>query len=281
MLVEPGDIIPSDGEVIEGVASVDESAITGESAPVIRESGGDRSAVTGGTRVLSDWIEVKITATQRLDLPRPHDRAGGRRGAPEDPQRDRAQYPAGGPDHHLRLCGGDHSQLCGLCQWHHLGAGAGGAVRHPDPHHHRRAAVRHRHRRHGPAGALQCAGDVGPRGGSGGRCGHAAAGQDRHHHPGQPPGHGVPAAGQASANRNWRKPPVFFARRRDAGRPLHRRAGQEKYGIARWQAPRAHFVPFTAQTRLSGIDLDGSIRKGAVDAVLAWAGPRRSAGARR
>jgi K+-transporting ATPase ATPase B chain len=53
VLVEPGDIIPSDGEVIEGVASVDESAITGESAPVIRESGGDRSAVTGGTRVLS------------------------------------------------------------------------------------------------------------------------------------------------------------------------------------------------------------------------------------
>jgi potassium-transporting ATPase ATP-binding subunit len=59
---EIGDIIPSDGEVIEGVASVDESAITGESAPVIRESGGDRSAVTGGTRVLSDWIKVRITA---------------------------------------------------------------------------------------------------------------------------------------------------------------------------------------------------------------------------
>src|ERR1700759_2258023 len=64
VLVEPGDIIPSDGEVIEGVASVDESAITGESAPVIRESGGDRSAVTGGTRVLSDYIVVKITATR-------------------------------------------------------------------------------------------------------------------------------------------------------------------------------------------------------------------------
>jgi K+-transporting ATPase ATPase B chain len=64
VLVEPGDIIPSDGEVIEGVASVDESAITGESAPVIRESGGDRSAVTGGTRVLSDYIVVRITATR-------------------------------------------------------------------------------------------------------------------------------------------------------------------------------------------------------------------------
>ena len=74
MLVEAGDIIPSDGEVIEGVASVNEAAITGESAPVIRESGGDRSAVTGGTQVLSDWIRVRITAAAGLDLPRPHDR---------------------------------------------------------------------------------------------------------------------------------------------------------------------------------------------------------------
>src|SRR5499427_3453950 len=62
VLVEAGDYIPSDGEVLEGVASVDESAITGESAPVIREAGGDRSAVTGGTRVLSDHIKVKITS---------------------------------------------------------------------------------------------------------------------------------------------------------------------------------------------------------------------------
>ncbi len=64
VLVEINDLIPSDGEVIEGIASVDESAITGESAPVIRESGGDRSAVTGGTRVLSDQIVVQITAAQ-------------------------------------------------------------------------------------------------------------------------------------------------------------------------------------------------------------------------
>jgi potassium-transporting ATPase ATP-binding subunit len=62
VLVEPGDMIPSDGEVVEGMASVNEAAITGESAPVIRESGGDRSAVTGGTQVLSDWIRVRITA---------------------------------------------------------------------------------------------------------------------------------------------------------------------------------------------------------------------------
>ncbi len=62
VVCEPGDVIPSDGEIVEGIASVDESAITGESAPVIRESGGDRSAVTGGTKVLSDKIVVRITA---------------------------------------------------------------------------------------------------------------------------------------------------------------------------------------------------------------------------
>ncbi|HKV85700.1 MAG TPA: potassium-transporting ATPase subunit KdpB [Ktedonobacterales bacterium] len=62
VLVEAGDLIPGDGDVVEGVASVDESAITGESAPVIRESGGDRSSVTGGTRVLSDWILVRVSS---------------------------------------------------------------------------------------------------------------------------------------------------------------------------------------------------------------------------
>ena len=62
VLVEAGDVVPADGEIIEGVASVNEAAITGESAPVIRESGGDRSAVTGGTTVVSDWIKVRVTS---------------------------------------------------------------------------------------------------------------------------------------------------------------------------------------------------------------------------
>ena len=80
MVVEAGELIPGDGTVIEGIASVDESAITGESAPVIRESGGDRSAVTGGTRVLSDRIVVEITQEPGQLVPRPHDLAGrGRR----------------------------------------------------------------------------------------------------------------------------------------------------------------------------------------------------------
>ncbi len=62
VLVEAGEVIPSDGEILEGIASVDESAVTGESAPVIREAGGDRSSVTGGTRVLSDWMIVRVTS---------------------------------------------------------------------------------------------------------------------------------------------------------------------------------------------------------------------------
>src|SRR4051812_29867809 len=60
VLVEANQLIPADGEILEGIASVDESAITGESAPVVREAGGDRSAVTGGTRVLSDWLKIEI-----------------------------------------------------------------------------------------------------------------------------------------------------------------------------------------------------------------------------
>lgn len=62
MLVSAGEIIPGDGEVIEGIASVDESAITGESAPVVRESGGDFCSVTGGTTVVSDWLKIRVTS---------------------------------------------------------------------------------------------------------------------------------------------------------------------------------------------------------------------------
>ena len=94
VLVEAGDIIPSDGEIIEGVASVNEAAITGESAPVIRESGGDRSAVTGGTQVLSDWIKVRITAAAGSTFLDRMIRSGRRRRAAEDAERDRAQHPA-------------------------------------------------------------------------------------------------------------------------------------------------------------------------------------------
>ena len=73
IICEAGDIIPVDGEVIEGAATIDESAITGESAPVIRESGGDRSAVTAGTKVLSDRLRIKVTSELGNSFFRPHD----------------------------------------------------------------------------------------------------------------------------------------------------------------------------------------------------------------
>ena len=121
VVCEAGDLIPSDGEIIEGIASVDESAITGESAPVIRESGGDRSAVTGGTKVLSDRIVVRITAERGPDLPRPDDHPGGRGQPAEDPQRDRPHHPAGRAHHHLPAGGGVPADLRPLLRGHRLG----------------------------------------------------------------------------------------------------------------------------------------------------------------
>ena len=85
VVVQAGQTIPGDGEIIEGIASVDESAITGESAPVIREAGGDRSGVTGGTVVLSDQIVVEITGRRGGIVPRPDDRLGGRGDSSADP----------------------------------------------------------------------------------------------------------------------------------------------------------------------------------------------------
>ncbi len=98
VVVQAGEFIPGDGEIIEGVASVDESAITGESAPVIRESGGDRSAVTGGTRVHLRLDQGARHLRSRAHVPRPDDRARRGRRAAEDAERDRAQHPAGRAD---------------------------------------------------------------------------------------------------------------------------------------------------------------------------------------
>ena len=155
-LVEAGDIMPADGEVIEGIASVDESAVTGKSAPVIRESGGDRSAVTGGTRVLSDWLVVRVTANPGEGfLDRMISLVEGAK-APEDAQRDRLEHPAGRLHHHFP--GGLHHPAAVFDLQrpdrrarhadHHHGAGRPAGL--PDPDHHRRAALGHRHRRHGP-----------------------------------------------------------------------------------------------------------------------------------
>ena len=114
VLVRAGEIIPGDGEVIEGVASVDESAITGESAPVIREAGGDRSAVTGGTTVISDWIKVRITIESRRYLPGSYDRAGRGRRTAKDTERDRTEYIAGWAYDHLSPGSRNAAAVCHL-----------------------------------------------------------------------------------------------------------------------------------------------------------------------
>ena len=95
---ETGDFIPADGEIIEGIATVDESAITGESAPVVRESGGDRSAVTGGTRVISDRIVVQRYRRGGQFVSGQDDQHDRRGAPPKNAQRNRAQHRAGQPD---------------------------------------------------------------------------------------------------------------------------------------------------------------------------------------
>ena len=114
VVVETGEFIPGDGEIVEGIATVDESAITGESAPVIREAGTDHSGVTGGTKVLSDRIVVEITSQPGESFSRPDDRAGGGSQPPEDPQRDRPEPAAECPDPGVRAGGGDPAALSRL-----------------------------------------------------------------------------------------------------------------------------------------------------------------------
>ena len=167
VMVKAGEFIPADGEITDGVASVDESAITGESAPVIRESGGDRSAVTGGTRVLSDWIKVRVTSDPgHTFLDRMIALVEGRL-APEDAERNRAQHPAGGPDDHLPAGRRDAAAVRDLLERPAVGVRARVAPRLPHSDDHRRSAVGNRDRRHGPPGPAERAGDVGPRGRSG------------------------------------------------------------------------------------------------------------------
>ena len=163
VLVEAGDLIPSDGDIIEGVASVNESAITGESAPVIREAGGDRSAVTGGTTVLSDWIKVRITAQPGetfIDRMIALVEGAERQKTPNELAL--SVLLAGLTLIFLITV----VTLCGLAVY--SGAAlpwcAGRAARHADPHDHRRPAVGDRHRRDGPADPLQRTRHLRPRG---------------------------------------------------------------------------------------------------------------------
>ena len=282
VLVEAGELIPSDGDVVEGVASVDESAITGESAPVIRESGGDRSAVTGGTCVLSDTIVVKITATQGstfLDRMIALVEGAERQKTPNEIALNIllagmtlifvfavATIPA-----FAAYAGGHISVLVLVALFVTLIPTTIGALL---------SAI-------GIAGmdrlvrfnvlamsgrAVEAAGDV------------DTLLLDKT---------GTITLGNRQAAQFLPLPGVDERDLADAaqlaslsdetpeGRSIVVLA-KEKYGIRGRTVEQATFVPFTAQTRISGIDMDGhAIRKGAVDAVLAWAGPNTEAAALR
>ena len=228
VVVEAGDTIPSDGEVVEGIASVNEAAITGESAPVIRESGGDRSAVTGGTQVLSDWIKVRITA------------------APGSTFIDRMIKLVEGAERqktpneialNILLVGLTIIFVFATATIPSYVAYAGGAISVVvlaalfvtlDPDHDRRAAVGDRHRRDGPPGTLQCAGDVRPRGRGRRRRRHAPAGQDRHHYSRQPAGDRIQAHPGRERTGPRGRGAARFTGRRDSGGAFHRRPCEGK-----------------------------------------------------
>ena len=267
VVVEAGEIIPGDGEVIEGAATVDESAITGESAPVIREAGGDRSAVTGGTRVLSDEIKIRITANPGERFPRPHDFAGRRRAAA---RRRRTKSRS-------RFCSPALTVIFLLVVVTLKPFGIYSAPHSPIavliallvcliPDDHRRLAERHRHRRHGPPAAAQRAGHERPRGRGRRRRGRAAARQDRHHHARQPPGHRVPPRARrvsTSASPTPRNSPRSPTKRPKAAASSCWPRKNSASAAATSAACTAEFVPFTAQTRMSGVDPAHGTRRSA------------------
>ncbi len=192
--------------MIEGIASVDESAITGESAPVIREAGGDRSAVTGGTRVLSDRIVVEVTqepGKSFLDRMIALVEGAERRKTPNEIALN------------ILLSGLTIIFLVAVVTLRPFAefSGTDASDRDPDraaggadPDHDRGAAVGDRDRGHGPDGPPERAGAVGARGRGLGRRRHAAAGQDRHDHARQPRGDRVHADAGRQRPRSWPRP---------------------------------------------------------------------------
>ncbi len=271
VIVTVGEVIPGDGDIIAGIASVDESAITGESAPVVREHGGDRSAVTGGTRVLSDRIVVQITSKPGETF----------------------------VDRMIRLVEGASRQktpneialnillasltiifLVVVLTLNPMAAYLHGATTIVIliallvcliPTDHRRPAERDRHRRHGPAGAAQRARHVGPRGRGPRRRDHAPAGQDRDHHLRQTGRR--PSSSRSAASRRPSSPRPHGCRRWR----IRRRKAPPWSG---WPAvpctcPRTRrWCRSRRRPRMSGLDLaDGSqVRKGAGSMVAQWVG---------
>ena len=272
LVVSAGEVIPSDGDVIEGIASVDESAITGESAPVIRESGGDRSAVTGGTRVLSDEIVVRVTSKPGesfLDRMIALVEGASRQKTPNEIALD------------ILLAG---LTIIFLLLRRHapavrrlLGRGAVGhrarrAARLPDPDDDRRAPLRDRDRGHGPARPAQRPRAVGPRRGGGRRlldvCSSTRPGRSRSGTGRRPRSSPCPALTPATSPtpRSSRASPT---RRPRVGRSSCSRRSATASASA--SSPERRWSRSPRRPRMSGVELDGrSIRKGAGDAVRRW-----------
>ena len=186
-----GDTIPADGEIIEGLASIDESAITGESAPVIREAGGDKSSVTGGTKVLSDRILVKVTVQPGesfLDKMIALVEGSSRQKTPNEIAL--TILLAGFTIVFVIVCA-TLKPFADYVGANITVAGVYFAVRLPDPDHDRRSAVGYRHRRYGPRPASQRHHQVGQGRRDRRRHRYAAAGQDRYDHHRQSQSHQV------------------------------------------------------------------------------------------
>ena len=201
VMVKAGEVIPGDGEVIEGVAAVNEAAITGESAPCHSR---ERWRSQRGHRRHHRHLGLDQGAhhgESGRDISRSHDLAGRGRAAPEDAQRNRPEHSARRADHHLHAGLREPVSVRTLRRHHAHPAGAGGSARMPDSDDHRRPALRHRYRRNGSAGAAQRARDVGPRGRGCGRRRYAVARQDRHDHARQPDGDRIPASARRSASK--------------------------------------------------------------------------------
>ncbi len=276
-------MIPGDGTVIEGIASVDESAITGESAPVIREAGGDRSAVTGGTRVLSDRIVVEITqepGKSFLDRMIALVEGAERRKTPNEIA---LNILLAGLTLVFLIVVVTLRPFAEFSATERLRRDADRAARGPDPDHDRGAALGDRDRRHGPARPPQRARPLRPRGRGLRRRRRAAARQDRDDHPRQPRGDRVRARCPASSEAELAEAAQVssLADETPEGRSIVVLAKQ--YGIREHEFAEheANFVPFTAETRMSGVDLNGQrLRKGAGDAIVGWVEPPGRPGAR-
>ena len=222
VMISAGELIPGDGEIEEGIASVDESAITGESAPVIRESGGDRSAVTAGTKVLSDWIKVRVTAEPGESfLDRMIDLVEGaeRQKTPNEIALSILLAKFTIIFLIVCVCSGAVRDLRGSARH---GRRPDRPVRLPDPDHDRRPALGDRHRGDGPAGPAQRARDERPRGRGRRRRLNPAARQDRDDHPRQPAGGGVRGGAWGGRARAGRGGAVRVAGRRDPRGPFDR-----------------------------------------------------------